>query len=464
MLPSRIKKTISRYGLLEKGDKVLVACSGGADSSALLAALLEIRMEYALRLAIAHFNHRLRRAADKDERFVIRRAQELGLPVYVRREDIRAFAAKHGLNIEEAARERRYLFLRETAARVGANRIATAHTLSDQAETVLMRIFRGSGPTGLSGIAPCIDGLVIRPLIEVERREVVDYLQARKISYREDETNRDSRYLRNRIRLRLIPYLERNFEPKIVQHLGRLADISREEEEIWEESSRAEAAQAIARKKGKIILDARRLSALPAASGRRLVRSFLRAIKGDLRRFSFRDVESVRCLAERKEAVLPANLVLRRENNLISTKERTGPALHYEHEWDGKKSLAVGELGLSFAGKRLEKRRTRLPSYSDDRRALVDADKVRFPLLVRSRREGDRYRPLGSPGRKKLKEIMRAKGIPFEERDRHPVFMSQGKIVWVLGLPVAEDFKITPATKYIYVIERSSPFFPQTQL
>lgn len=454
MLLLQVKKTVARYCLLERGDKVLVACSGGADSSALLAALMELREEYALRLAIGHFNHRLRRAADEDERFVIRMAQKLGLPVYVRREDIRAFAAKHGLNIEEAGRERRYKFFRETAGRVGASRIATAHTLTDQAETVLMRILRGSGPTGLGGIVPCIDGLIIRPLIEVERREVEVYLRARKIPYREDETNRDLRYQRNRVRRRLIPYFERNFESKIVQHLGRLAEISREEEQVWEQYSQAEAKREILRKEGRILLDARRLSSKPPALGRRLVRAFLAAVKGDLRRFSFRDIESVRCLAERKEATLPGKLVLRREKDLISVKERSARSIRYEYEWDGRNNLAIPEIELSFAVRMIKKGKAKLPSYNDDRRALVDAEKVRFPLIIRSRREGDRYRPLGSPGRKKLKEIMRAKGIPVSDRGRHPVFLSRGKIAWVLGLPVAEDFKITPATKRIYVIEK----------
>jgi len=455
MLLAQIKKTVARWGLLKRGDKVLVACSGGADSMALLSALLELREEYGLRIAVAHFNHRLRRAADLDEHFVLRKAQEHGLPVYVKREDIRAFAVKHGQNVEEAGRERRYKFLRETAVRVGASRIATAHTLTDQAETVLMRILRGSGPTGLGGIFPCLDGLIIRPLIEVKRRDVEAYLRARKIPYRDDETNRDLRYQRNRVRLRLIPYLERNFEPEVVRQLGRLADISREEEGVWEQCVQAEMKQAVFREKGKVYLNARRLSALPPALGRRLVRAFLRAIRGDLRRLSFRDVEAVRSLAERKEAALPGKLLLRREKGLVSVKERARPALPYEHEWDGKKKLAIPEIGLSFGARGMRKGKTRLPLYDDDRRAVVDAGKVSLPLLVRSRREGDRYRPLGSPGRKKLKEIMRAKGIPASERDRHPVFLSGGKIFWVLGLPVSEDSKITPATQHIFVIEKT---------
>ena len=454
MLLSKVRRTITRHVLLKRGDKVVVGCSGGADSMALLAALLELREEYALRLAVVHFNHRLRRSAEEDERFVILMARKHGLPVYVRREGIRTYARRHGLNVEEAARERRYNFLRETAGRVGASRIATAHTLTDQAETVLMRILRGSGPTGLGGIAPCIDGLIIRPLLEVDRQEVEAYLRARRIPHREDETNRDLRYQRNRVRRRLVPYIEKHFEPKIVRQLGRLAEISREEERVWEEFIRAEMDQAIIRKKGKDYLNAQRLSTLPPASARRLVRAFLKAIKGDLRRFSFHDVESVRCLADRKEASLPGKLVLRREKGLISVKERSPAPKGFHYDWDGGKKLLIPEVGLSFTARRIRKGKMKLPSYNDDRRVLLEAGKVCFPLLVRSRSEGDRYRPLGSPGRKKLKEIMRAKGIPPGERDRRPVFLSAGKIVWVPGLPVSEDFKITPATKAIYIISK----------
>jgi len=235
--------------------------------------------------------------------------------------------------------------------------------------------------------------------------------------------------------------------------LGTLAEVSREEEQVWEQYSQAEARRAIFQRKGRTLLDASRLSSLPPGNGRRLVRAFLSAVKGDLRRFSFRDVEAVRCLAERKEATLPGKLVLRREKGLISIKQRPEPSIGYEYEWDGKKNLVIPEIGVSFVGKRIKKGKKRLPSYHDGRRALVDAAKVHFPLLVRRRREGDLYRPLGAPGRKKLKEIMRAKGIPLGERDRRPLFLSRGKIVWVLGLPVAEDFKISPATREILWLE-----------
>jgi tRNA(Ile)-lysidine synthase len=456
MLLARVRKTIARFDLLERGDKVLIACSGGADSVALVGAFLELRDEYSLRLAIAHFNHRLRRGAAADERFVIELAQGLGLPLYLKREDIRTYARKSGMNIEEAGRERRYKFLREAAARTGAFRIATAHTLSDQAETVLMRILRGSGPAGLGGIAPCIDGLIVRPLIEVERREVEAYLRARKMPFRQDETNRDLRYLRNRVRRRLIPYLQKNFEPEVVSHLARLAEICRDEEDAWERIIQKETDRTILGKDRHRFLDARSLSRLPPALGRRCVRAYLREVRGNLRRLSFRDIEAVRGLAEGKEAVLPGKLTLRREKGLTSVKGETSPPLRYEYAWDGKKKLTIPGIGVSFVGRKVVKKSARRLRFEDDRMALLDASKIRFPLLVRSRREGDRYRPLGAPGRKTLKEIMRAKGIAAGERSRHPVFLSGEEIVWVMGLPVADAFKITPATRKIFTITKDT--------
>jgi tRNA(Ile)-lysidine synthase len=455
LILKKVRGTIGKFRLLQKGNKVLVAYSGGPDSTALMAILVDLSKDYELRLALAHLNHQLRPSAAADEEFAVSMARKFGLPLYLKREDIRAHAQKHGLNIEEAGRERRYEFLRQTAAKIGAAKIATGHTMTDQAETVLMRLLRGSGPTGLGGIAPAVKGIVIRPLIEVERGEIKEYLRAGRLLYREDETNRDRRYLRNKVRLSLIPFLEKNFEPRIVRQLSRLAEISRAEDEFLEKTAQGRSKKAVLRKKGKILLDAQRLSSLPSALARRCVRVFLSELKGDLRRISFKDVEAVRGLGEMKDVHLPYGLFLRREKDCIFLKDKGLLPLQYEKNWDGQKKIEINELGLGFTGK-IFPRASRPSLYFDDtRRVYLDASKIRFPLVVRSRREGDRYRPLGAPGQKKLKEIMRAKGILPGDRDRHPIFLSAGKIIWILGLPAAEEFKITGETARVLMIEKS---------
>ncbi len=453
-LGAKVKKTIAKHGLLKRGDKVLVACSGGADSTALLDILLTLRRDYSLKLALAHFNHKLRRNADKDEEFVHGLARAHSLPLYVKRENIRAYARESRLNIEEASRTRRYEFLKAVAAKIGASKIATGHTMTDQAETFLLRLFRGSGPQGLAGIAPAIDGLIIRPLLEVERREIEKHLKARGLACRTDESNLDRRYLRNRIRFELIPFLERKFESRVVLHLSQVAEIIREEDEWLEKLAKEKARLALRSRNGRILLDARVLSLLPPGLARRVARIFLSRAKGDLRRITFKDVESVRSLAEGKEIHLPGRLILRREKDKIFPQTPSRPRVRFEYVWNGKKNLAVQELNLQFSGAKMMGWKKSDLQFDNDRRAYLDAARLRFPLVVRNRRPGDRYQLLGAPGRKKLKEIMRARGIPAAERDIRPVFLSGDRIVWVLGLPVAEEFKIGSRTTEVFLIEK----------
>jgi len=456
-LLGKVRKTIEKHGLLGPGDKVLIAYSGGVDSTALLEVLLRLHESYSLRLALAHFNHMLRRAAADDEEFAAGQAQRHGLPFYLGREDIRAYASEKGLNLEEAGRERRYEFLKSTAARVGANRIATGHTMADQAETVILRILRGTGPSGLGGISPSVGGLIIRPLLDVDRDELDAWLRAEGILWREDESNRDRRFLRNRVRLDLIPYLKKDFEPSVVRQLGRLADICREEEAFLrglDEKARGAKTPTVDK---DVSLDAAELAGLPVAAGRRMVRDFLRRAKGDLRRLSYFDIEAVRLLGEHKEHSLPGGPVLRRDGGRIrvSGKWETGAPSPFHYIWNGRGTLKIEESGPAFRAETCPTADAGGLSHDDASRAHLDADKIRFPLIVRTRKEGDRYQPLGAPGRKKLKEIMRARGVPLEERDRLPVFLSEGKIFWVPGLPVAEEFKITPATRNLLFIRKT---------
>ncbi len=327
--------------------------------------------------------------------------------------------------------------------------------MNDQAETVLMRLLRGTGPLGLSGIAPIVDGWIIRPLLEIDRSEVISYLRARRLSYCQDESNRDLRFLRNKIRLKLIPYLQKNFEPRIIRHLARLAQIVGEDEEFLARLARPRIGKALILRKDKIVLDAAVLAKLPPALARRCIRDFLGHIKGDLRRISFEDVEAVRSLAEGRELHLPGSLVLERQDSQISQEDPVPLPIPYDRLWDGRTALEIKEAGLRFSVRKMSRRKGLHFSFDDEKRAYLDIARLKFPLVVRSRREGDRYRPLGAPGRRKLKEIMRAKGIPLKERDRRPVFLSGGQIVWIPGLPVADAFKVTSRTRVILAVEKT---------
>lgn len=453
---SIVREAILREVLIPPDSRVLVACSGGPDSTALLHILFELSREVPLSLAIAHFNHRLRAAAGEDERCVRETARALGLPIVVGRRDARAYASSRKLNLEEAARELRYAFLARTASRLKSELIATGHTLNDQAETLLMRLLRGSGPRGLSGIFPSLDGRIVRPLLGVTRSEIEDYCRRRRLAFRQDETNRDRRLLRNRIRLGLIPYLERHLEPLAVRALGRSARIIRDEDAALEAATRRSYSR-LARGCGRSAeLDAAGLARLPPGLGRRVVRAFFEELRGDLRRFTFDDVEVVRTLRDGAVRVLPGRLRVRREGDRVRIdrirRMKFRQKRPYAYSWNGRSPLVLPRPGMVFRGRRATAK-PRAADFDDRTRAYCDAASLRFPLEVSARKPGDRYRPLGAPGTKTLKEILRAKRIPADVRSALPIIRSDKEIVWAPGLPVAERFKVTAKTKAVFVIE-----------
>jgi len=454
MILETVKKTIREYKLLERNDKILVAYSGGVDSTVLFHLLLELREEWSFELFLAHFNHMLRLKAEEDEKFVRRMSREYSLPLFVRREDIRAYARSRALNIEEAGRKLRYDFLKKKAREIGGAKVATGHTMTDQAETFLMRLLRGSGPRGLSGIFPVVEGIIVRPLIQVKREDIEAYLKKKGLEFCIDESNTDRRYLRNRIRLDLLPYIKENFEPKIMTRLSRIASIIREEDSFLERIAKEKAQRSILKRDNQIYLDHKSLSSLSRALRRRIVRDFISMLRGDLRGISFEDVESILSLGEGKEFPLKRNIVLRRENGQIFVKREIPHEVRYGYSWKREEPLHIKELQWKFEGKRIRRTDSLSLDFDDQTRAFLDLRKLHFPLLVRNRREGDRYQPLGAPGKKKLKEIMRAKGFSLSEREKRPVFFSGNEIVWILGLPVSEKFKIEAGTSDIFAIEK----------
>jgi tRNA(Ile)-lysidine synthase len=451
MILRTVKETIVKYGLFEKGDKILLAYSGGVDSTGLLGVFLDLQQVWSLDLFLGHFNHRLRSSAMEEEQFVRRIAQEKGIPLYVASEDVRSLAKKRKLNLEEAGRMLRYDFLVQTAKKIGGAKIATGHTMNDQAETFLLRMMRGSGLKGLGSIYPSVEGTIIRPLLFVERKDIEEYLREKGMEFRRDESNLDRGFTRNKIRLDLIPFIQKNFAPKIIPQISKIVSILQEEDALMEKSAVHEARKAVFLRQGEIHLDLQTTRALPRALGRRVVRHFLKRIKGDLRAISFEDVESIMDLAEGESIQLKKELLFKRANGLVSRRVVRPAKAAYEYLWDGSSPLKICGPSLLIMAER--RKNPSLPgAFDDSSHAFLDGAKVHFPLTVRNRREGDKYRPLGAPGKKKLKEVMRAKGVPLRERDRRPVFLSGEEIVWIVGLPVAEKFKVGRSTKEIVVL------------
>jgi tRNA(Ile)-lysidine synthase len=454
MILDSVRKTIERYRLLKSKDKILVAYSGGVDSTALLSVLLELRQYLDFDIFLGHFNHRLRPAAFEDEQFVRNVAQRYSLPLFVGSEDVRHHAKSRRLNLEEAGRTLRYAFLSRAAHKIGDAKIATGHTMDDQTETFFMRLLRGSGLRGLGSIHPIVEGKIIRPLLFVQREDIEDYVRDKGLEFRVDESNRDRRFARNRVRHDLIPYIRDHYDPKIISRIGKIVSILQEDEILLERLARLEAKERIVQRSGKLCLDLENTSSLPLGLARRVIRDFITKVKGDLRSISFEEIEKILSLEEGKSFHLKRDLVLKRDKGMVCLGGKLPLKKEYAYRWNGCKALVIKELLLTVKAKRI-KRGSSPFVFDDDTRVYVDGKKIAFPLLIRNRLEGDRYQPLGAPGHKKLKEIMRAKDIPVEDRERRPVFISGEDIVWILGLPVADRFKVDEKSEEIVEISIS---------
>lgn len=451
MLLSKVIETINQYSLFSKGDKIVIACSGGADSISLLHLINELKKEWELSLSIGHYNHKLRKEADEDQSFVRRLASSYSLPFYSESGDVKAFAAENGMNLEEAGRKLRYGFLKRIAEEKGNAKIATGHTMTDQAETVIMRIFRGTGSLGLGGIQPKAGGGIIRPLLQIKRDEIFEYIQKKGLEYRVDKSNFNTDFLRNKIRHKLIPYLENNYSSSITEALSRLALIVQEEEAFLKDISRQKSALAGVWVRGQYRLDMDFLHTLPRALQRRVAREYLSRIRGDLRGISYKDIHSLLHLERGKEFHLEKGLVFTNRSGLLGVQKES-PEVNFEYAWAGDTPFEIKETGIMLKGLRVDKEEFSR-DFNNRKRVFLDNTKLKFPLAVRNRSGGDRYRPLGSSGSQKVKEMMRARRIPEADRGRCPVFVSGDEIVWVQGLPVSEKYKVRNTTKTIFKIE-----------
>lgn len=292
MLIETVKDTVKKHRMLERKDKVVVCVSGGPDSVALLHALLSLREEMGIVLYLAHLNHKFRQEeSDKDQAFVEQLAAKLNLPITAKRVDVPRLVKEKGVSAEEGGREARYEFFFEVARSVGSQKIALGHTKDDQAETVLMRILRGCGLLGLCGIPATreMEGtLIIRPLIEVWRKEIDEFLEENGISFRHDSSNFQPIYFRNRIRSELLPLLEKKYNPNIKEGLANLAENSEVDYAFLEKvGKRKFRASSKVKKNAEVVVDLKRFNAFPKAIQRLIARQSIETLKGDLRRITY---------------------------------------------------------------------------------------------------------------------------------------------------------------------------------
>ncbi len=468
MLPSgQLRQSVLAYirreGLLRAGDRVGVAVSGGADSVALLRLLLELRGELGVVLSVLHFHHGIRGAeADVDQRFVSDLAAACGLEFHVEAGDSPAHVAARGLSLETAARDLRYAWFRDLLRCGAVNRIATAHTLNDQAETVLMRTLRGAGSRGIAGTYPELamwasrprlastnaarpPSSIIRPLLHIRRRELHDYLRLLKQPWREDETNLDTRHLRNRIRHELLPLLERDFNPQAASVLANQAEIARAEEQFWQErvAQLLPDALASAAREGTVALRRDVLLTHPLALQRRLLRAAAEAAGVAL---EFDDVESALRLAGGDVARPPALPAGRSsavcslpqgwraaltQDELRIEKQHAPPPLPADYEY---RLVVPGEVRVAEIGSVIRATLAPAAATAAEYNALLpDAASPATELVVRNWRAGDRFQPAHTRSPKKVKTLLQDRRVAPVERRLWPVVVSGGTIIWMRG-------------------------------
>ena len=468
-----VEHTMGTRRMVQAGDTLLVAVSGGPDSVALVHILLALAPKFSFQVAIAHLNHCLRDdESERDEAFVVSLAEQLQLPAHVERQDVRRYQKSRRLSLEEAARQVRYRFYHAIAAKCGYEKIALGHHSDDNAELILMYLLRGSGPLGLCGIPPVRDDKIIRPLIDIKRSEIMDYIAVKGLDYVEDSSNRDSQYLRNKVRDRLIPELKAEYNPKLVDSLNRLASIT-DAEERWIESLIQPIFEKVIvfEEQGRIGFDISELNQQTIAVRRRLIRKAVLKVKGNLRRLAFAHVEAAVKLAEEGPEFgvldLPDRIRISRQNDVLMMSGEAqnlrhlanGPLLSLTPDYEywlpkpGQISIKEAALKIRFSEIPPEHSSDWQPSGQGTGVAYFDMDKIHFPLVIRNFRPGDRFSPLGMTGRQKLKKFFIDHKISRTERTKCPILLSRNEIIWVVGHRLDDAVKIGSQTRRILKAE-----------
>ncbi len=439
----KFRNFVNKNKLIEKGDKVLLSFSGGPDSTALALLLKKLQKYIDFEITLFYFNHNLRDDSEEEERIVKDFAKRFEFKLFTK--DLN-FDNRES-NIEERAREIRYKELIKKAKEKGFTKIATAHTLDDQIETFLIRLIRGSGSKGLMAIPLIRDNIIVRPLLEIRKKEILEYLKALGISYVEDKTNRETKLLRNKVRNILIPLLEKSFNPAIVNILNNEIKILKTNESYIEENALKIKDEIIRGEKLNIKL----LKKEHPAIINFLIREYIKDLRGSLRRITYSHITSISELKNGQKAFIPDITLIREYDFILPYIPQK--IKYYEYLIDKIPfKLYINEIKKVFELKIVEK----IKDFDDWKRAHLDYDKIKFPIRIRKRREGDRYSPLGMGGKsKKIKDIFNDMKIPKRERDLMPVFTdAEGEILWVLGLRINEKFKVDSKTKRILIIER----------
>jgi len=466
-----VLRFIHENRMVSEGERILLAVSGGADSTCLLHLMVSLKEKLGISLHVAHLDHQLRgKESEADADYVMCLSDSLDVPATVSKADVRGYQKKYRLTLEEAAREVRYNFLAETAAAVGADAIVTGHTLDDQIETILLHIIRGTGIKGLIGLNArsrrLLNGRqidIIRPLLEISREETQQYCLEHNLMARVDSSNQSLSMLRNRIRLKLLPELK-NYNPGVVESLLRISAIAADEIAFLDSEMEKVRESIVERHGDVIVLNKEGFDDLPKALKRHLLRAVIKEMVGTLKDIEERHIEEIIGLLEKRAGKyinLPYGLIFAVEYGryvlgssihaicpfpeIIKEPAITIPGVTDISGWSIETSIM--EQGLSGDGE-------------NPMAAYLDADKTGENLSVRSRIEGDRFQPLGFDTPKRLNRFMIDAKIPQSWRERVPLVCCHGQglpvhgqIIWVVGYRIDDRYKVASDTRRVLKIE-----------
>jgi tRNA(Ile)-lysidine synthase len=453
----KVIKTIEKYKLFDKKDRVVVALSGGPDSTALLVALAQIAKLLDFSIIVAHYNHGLRgTSSDEDEKYSQELAEKFGLIFISGKMDQKL--RQKGQSPEDFYRQQRYQFLNKVAEDYNAQKIALGHNVQDQAETVLLNLLRGSGLEGLKGILPMRDGKFIRPLIEVSRSEIIDFLSEAGISYCQDSSNESNIYLRNKIRFELIPYLQDKFNPKIEENLAQMAEILRQDDDYIRNSVQEamESTYIQNQPNGGISLNIEYVMGLAPAIRSRLFKKILESLSPEKNGFSFINIKALEGLTQvtgsGKRISLPFGIEAKREyDNLILTRDNTGlKQVDYEYPVNIPGIIHVKEINRTISIEKIFRDKMDLQSKN---KVYLDLDKIQQPVILRNRRDGDRFQPLGMKGRQKIKSLFINQKILRDKRNEIMLLVDQSSVIWIENMHLSDRVKISPQTINILSLE-----------
>ena len=429
----------SQQNLISKNDKILVAFSGGADSAFVLSVLKKYKAKFGIELAAAHVNHGLRgKEADADEKFCAEFAEKLGVEFHSAKVQVKRFAATKKLSLEEAARIKRYEALRKIAKKICVNKIATAHNLNDNAETVLLNLLKGGSPRSVAGIPPRREE-IIRPALNVSREEIEFWLAENKIDFATDKTNFENEFLRNRLRNLILPQIRREINPKADEAIFNFSQILASQNEFVEKFASSRAEELFRKSAEGVSLDLSQLNELDLII-------FGEIISKGLRNFfnydiSFTDVEKIKSVLQKQKG---KRILL--GGGLLAVKERKRLVFFIEEpeketffEFENEAVIETDGAVISVLKTKRKKKKVNCE--------LISADNLGEKFTLRRWKKGDKFTPLGMKRGKKISDFLTDLKVPASKKKKVLVLENNGKIIWVVGFRISDEVKITDKTK-----------------